>query len=80
LEKSTLRRLTQRPSPVQLWHTPAGTAPPNFVPPPQLPEVAQEASYFAAPARRAIFAPKSIRILYTRIGMIASPLSGIIIF
>jgi hypothetical protein len=61
LENSTLRRLTQRPSSVQLWQTPAGRAHPK-VPrpgPSEDPDEAQEASYFAAPARTAIFSPIS---------------------
>jgi hypothetical protein len=75
LEKRTLRRLTQRPSSVQLWQTPAGQLIPKEASPapfewPEngvfpLPEEAQDASYFAAPARIANFVPKSTDFLYT---------------
>jgi len=72
LEKSTFRRLTQRPSSVQLWQTPTGTLTPKvelsprlpFPPGLPLPDEAQDASYFAEEERIANFSANSIQSLY----------------
>ena len=78
LEKRTFRRLTQRPSSVQLWQTPAGSRIPkdesHAVFPPEdplplevpLPEEAQDASYFADADRIDNFSANSI-IHYTSV-------------
>jgi len=76
LEKSTFKRLTQRPSSVQLWQTPAGSLTPKEVLLPvcprlfpfkmllfvvPLPEEAHEASYFADDARIDSFSSSSTK-------------------